>query len=171
MVSRVIPTAEAETWAKKLEELEGEVEAVLREEKEERALAGQEMMVKKGENLLEHGEEIRRRERRTWFVDAKGKEGARRRGAEELNGVGAAAGGGKKGKGMGEGRLSEKEKKRRDDRRERVEGGRVWKKGKGDGDVRGAGKKGDGKKGKMKGKGKTDRSKVKKVGGKKRGGR
>jgi ATP-dependent RNA helicase DDX27 len=51
----------------KLEELEEEVEAVLKEEKEEKAMKIAEMEVRKGENVMRYQDEIMARPRRTWF--------------------------------------------------------------------------------------------------------
>ena len=124
IVSRTIPIEEGETWQKRVEDLEAEVEDVLREEKEEKLIRNEEMMVKKGENLIEHEDEIMSRGKRTWFANAKEKERAKMKGWEELNGVAKREGAKKR-------KLSGKEKKARDDHRERVEG-RMWKKGKGD---------------------------------------
>ena len=132
VISRVIPQDVGESWQKKVEGLEEEVEEVLKEEKEERLLQSQEMMVKKGENLIDYEEEIKAREKRTWFTTQQGKEKARIKGLEELNGPSKKT----------KGKLSGKEKKAKDDRRERGEG-RMWKKRKGD--ARAVGKAGGSK--------------------------
>ena len=103
--------------------MESEIEAVLKEEKEEKQLATAEMQVTKGENLIRHQDEILARPKRTWFESEEEKKKAKRAGREELNGVVVKSGGKTK--------LSGKDKKRLDDHKERVEG-RMWKKGKGD---------------------------------------
>lgn len=121
IVSRIVDAGAVDTLAKSIEELEPEIEEVLRDEKEERAMRGVEMQVRKGENLLQHEDEIKARPKRTWFESEKEKKVAKQKGLEELNGL-------KKRK---EGKLSNKDKKRLDDTRERKEGS-VWKKGKGD---------------------------------------
>ena len=81
------------------------------------------MRLKKGENMIDHEQEIMARPKRTWFETEADKKKAKAKGNEELNGQ---VGKGKKGK------LSNKDKKRLDDRRERKEG-KMWKKGKGEG--------------------------------------
>jgi len=124
IVSRVVEAAVADEWVRKVEALEEEVEAVMREEKEEKAMGVVEMEVRKGENLMEFEGEIKSRPKRTWFESERDKKAAKEVGKRELNG--ADAGGKVKKK---EGRLSNKDKKRLDDHRERVEG-KMWKKGK-----------------------------------------
>ncbi len=124
IVSRTVEAVLADEWAKKVESLQDVVEAILKEEKEEKALAGAEMHLRKGENIMEHESEIKSRPKRTWFESEKEKQIAKKSGQAELNG---AVGLGKK----KVGKLSGKDKKMLDDRRERKEG-RVWKKGKGE---------------------------------------
>ncbi|KAL8791823.1 MAG: hypothetical protein Q9195_005559 [Heterodermia aff. obscurata] len=128
IVSRTVDAGAVDALAARIEALEGEVEAVLREEKEERAMKGAEMQVKKGENLIEFAGEIGARPRRTWFESEREKGVAKRRGLVQLNGEGGGRG---RERGEGKGKMSNKDKKRADDRRERMEGG-VWKKGRGD---------------------------------------
>jgi hypothetical protein len=55
--------------AKKLEELEG----VLKEGKEERAMRIAEMKIRKGENIVKYEDEIMAWPKRTWFTTKKGK--------------------------------------------------------------------------------------------------
>ncbi|TKY84733.1 hypothetical protein EX895_005813 [Sporisorium graminicola] len=64
---RIIPAAVASRMLETLEELKPEVDAVLREEKEEKALRIAEMELKKGENMAAHADEIFSRPKRTWF--------------------------------------------------------------------------------------------------------
>lgn len=144
IVSRVVEAAVADEWVHRVEALEAEVEAVMREEKEEKVMGVVEMEVRKGENLMEFEGEIKSRPKRTWFESERDKKAAKEVGKRELNG-GEAGGKMKK-----EGRLSNKDKKRLDDHRERVEG-KMWKKGKeergigggrGGGKVRGGGGRG-----------------------------
>lgn len=135
IVSRVVEAAVADEWVRRVEALEVEVEAVMREEKEEKAMGVVEMEVRKGENLMEFEGEIKSRPKRTWFESERDKKAAKEVGKRELNG--AEAGGKAKKK---EGRLSHKDKKRLDDHRERVEG-KIWKKGK---EERGVGGRGGG---------------------------
>ncbi|CBQ73546.1 related to DRS1-RNA helicase of the DEAD box family [Sporisorium reilianum SRZ2] len=64
---RIIPAAVASKMLETLEQLKPEVDAVLREEKEEKALRIAEMELKKGENMAAHADEIFARPKRTWF--------------------------------------------------------------------------------------------------------
>ena len=154
ILSRVVEAGLADEWAKKVEDLEDEVEAIMKEEKEEKALAGAEMTLRKGENIMAHESEIKSRPKRTWFESEKEKQIAKKSGQAELNG--AVGLGNKKA-----GKLSGKDKKMLDDRRERKEG-RVWKKGKADEMGDGLGKS----KGMGKGKGKGKEGRKKDIGGK-----
>ncbi|KAI9810875.1 MAG: nucleolar DEAD-box protein required for synthesis of 60S ribosomal subunit [Thelocarpon impressellum] len=122
IVSRVVDPAAVDTWATKLETMEDDIEAILKEEHEEKQLAQAEMQVKRGSNLLTHEDEIKARPRRTWFESEKEKQLAKVAGKQELNGVAEGKRDRKKGK------LSGKEKKKLEARDGRAEG-RVWKKG------------------------------------------
>lgn len=157
IVSRTLDAGEVDTLATRISALDAEIDGILADEKSERALKGAEMEVRKGENLMQFEEEIKARPKRTWFETEREKKVSKERAFEELNGVK---------KKLGKERLSNNDKKRLDDRRDRKEGA-VWKKGKGD--VRGGGESGKGKaKVKEVGKG---REKVKGGGGKTRGGK
>ncbi|BCR93266.1 putative ATP-dependent RNA helicase DRS1 [Aspergillus luchuensis] len=123
IASRVIEPAVADSWAAKAEELAEEVEEVLSEEKLEKQLAQAEMQVTKGENLIKHEAEIKSRPKRTWFETERDKKAARKLGAAELNGPDAGLSKKEKQK------LSNKDKKRLDDSRQRQEAGSGWKKG------------------------------------------
>jgi ATP-dependent RNA helicase DDX27 len=121
-VSRQIPPEEVERWTKKLKEMEDEIEEVLQEEKEERAMSITERDLKRGENMIVHEDEIKSRPKRTWFESEKDKVAAKEKGAARLNGPLDAAQKKKK-------KLSGKDRKKLelgDVRRE----GKVWKKGK-----------------------------------------
>ena len=83
--------------------------------------------------MMTHESEIKSRPKRTWFESEKEKQIAKKSGKVELNG---AVGLGRK----QVGKLSGKDKKMLDDRRERKEG-RMWKKGKGGKDRGGKAKK------------------------------
>ncbi|KAH2651829.1 nucleolar DEAD-box protein required for synthesis of 60S ribosomal subunit, partial [Aspergillus fumigatus] len=122
IVSRVVDPAVADEWAAKAKGLEDEIEEVLQEEKLEKQMAQAEMQVTKGENLIKHEAEIMSRPKRTWFETERDKRAARKLGATELNGPS------KKDKV----KLSNKDKKRLDDARQRHEGNIGWKKGKAD---------------------------------------
>ncbi|CAE6405767.1 unnamed protein product [Rhizoctonia solani] len=73
---RVVPSEVVASVVEKLEELKGEVEEVLKEEKEEKLLRTAEMELKKGQNMITHEEEIFGRPKRTWFQTDKEKEKA-----------------------------------------------------------------------------------------------
>ena len=124
IVSRVLDLEEVDALDNTVQKLEEEVEDVLREEKEEKQLAQADLQLTRGENLVKHEKEIMARPRRTWFESERDKRAAKKSGREELNGPDTT-------KGKKEKRnLSGKDKKRLDDRRERLEG-KVWRKGKG----------------------------------------
>ncbi|KAH0538433.1 nucleolar DEAD-box protein required for synthesis of 60S ribosomal subunit [Glutinoglossum americanum] len=121
IVSRTVDPNAADKWAKAIEDLHGEIEEVLKEEKEEKQLSQVEMQLKRGENIIDHQDEIMAKPKRTWFESEKEKRRAKILGKVELNGPEAV---GRKEKR----KLSNKMKKKLDDR-ERRETGRVWKKG------------------------------------------
>ena len=123
IVSRVVEPEMVDEWTVKLSALEGEVEEIMKEEKEEKQMSQAEMQVRKGENIMDHESEIMSRPKRTWFESEKEKRMAKKSGRAELNGPKSVAG--KKGKR----KLSGKEKKKLDDSRERMEG-KGWKKSK-----------------------------------------
>ncbi|KAG6036348.1 nucleolar DEAD-box protein required for synthesis of 60S ribosomal subunit [Claviceps citrina] len=127
IISRIIPPAEADALQREIDAMEDDIKEIMQEEKEEKQLAQAEMQVKKGENLIEHEAEIKSRPRRTWFETEHDKKKASKAGKDELNGL-------REGLKMksASGKLSNKDKKKLDSRAERVDGGRAWKKGKGD---------------------------------------
>ncbi|TFY80122.1 hypothetical protein EWM64_g3896 [Hericium alpestre] len=63
-------------WATKLESLKDDIAGVLQDEKEEKQLRQAEMELKKGQNMIEHGDEIYSRPARTWFQTGKDKQKA-----------------------------------------------------------------------------------------------
>ncbi|KAF2740846.1 ATP-dependent RNA helicase-like protein DRS1 [Polyplosphaeria fusca] len=130
VVSRQVPSEEITHWTKKLKQLEEEIEEVLKEEKEERALSITERDLKRGENLILHENEIKSRPKRTWFEGEKDKKVSKQRGAAELNGPAEGAKREKR-------KLSGKDRKKLELRDTRNEG-KVWKKGKDGKDGRGA---------------------------------
>ena len=161
VVNRKIDAKDVDAWDRKISALDDEVEAVLREEKEEKALGRAEMELKRGENLVEHEREIMSRPKRTWFESETDKRKAKKRSREELNRVG-----GKKAdrdgldkkrqqmKAKGGGKLSGKDMKRLDDTRARTQG-KVWKKGPSEKSPKGKGGSSKSKKGKAKAEGKA----------------
>jgi ATP-dependent RNA helicase DDX27 len=118
--SRVIALAEADEWQAQIDDMASEIEEILQTEKEEKHLAQAEMLVKKGENLIEHAAEIKSRPKRTWFESAHDKEKAKEAGNSELNGPKPT---------KNKKKLSNKDKKKLDSKAERA-GGHSWKKGK-----------------------------------------
>ncbi|KAK0547656.1 nucleolar DEAD-box protein required for synthesis of 60S ribosomal subunit [Tilletia horrida] len=77
MKQRVLPNDAVSSVAAELERLKPEIEEVLREEKEEKALAIAEMEARKGENRIKFEDEIMSRPKRTWFTGEKEKEAAK----------------------------------------------------------------------------------------------
>lgn len=132
IVSRVVEVKEADEWAKKVEDMQEEIEEILVEEKEDKQLAQAEMQVKRGENIIVHEDEIKGRPRRTWFESEQEKKDAKKLGKSELNGKDIGSILKKK-----PGKLSNKDKKKLDDRESRTEG-KVWKKGRAERDGKGA---------------------------------
>lgn len=145
IISRVIEVSEADKWAAKVDDMEDEIAEILVEEKEDKLLAQTEMQVRRGENIIVHEDEIKGRPRRTWFESQQDKTDAKKAGKAELNGVESML----KKKG---GKLSNKDKKKLDDRDERM-GGKVWKKGRAERDGKGALEQKKGERGKKKVKG------------------
>ncbi|KAH0286295.1 DEAD-domain-containing protein [Aureobasidium namibiae CBS 147.97] len=130
--SRIIDAKVADDWSRKVDLLAVEIEDVLREEKEEKVLATTEMQMRRTENIMVHEDEILSRPKKTWFESEKDKRAAHQRGKEELNGAmtpGAKLKGDRK-------KLSNKQKKKLEDKDERMEGG-GWKKGKAERDGKG----------------------------------
>ncbi|KAF8849021.1 DEAD-domain-containing protein [Acephala macrosclerotiorum] len=130
IVSRVVEPSEADEWSKKVDDMADEIEEILLEEKEDKQLAQVEMQVRKGENIMTHEDEIKGRPKRTWFESELDKQAAKKAGRAELNGAESVL----RRKG---GKLSNKDKKKLDDRESRLEG-KVWKKGRAERDGKGA---------------------------------
>ncbi|KAL8697936.1 MAG: hypothetical protein Q9201_006841, partial [Fulgogasparrea decipioides] len=87
VASRTVNNELVDAWQVKVDEMEGEVDAILKEEKEEKAMGEAERDVRKGENLVDYEKEIRARPKRTWFESEREKRIAKKSGAVELNGV------------------------------------------------------------------------------------
>lgn len=123
---RTIDPSDADTWQTRIDDMEDEIEAVLREEKEQKVMANTERDLQKADNIVAHKEEIMARPKKTWFESEADKTTAKKKGFAALNGPGdgeAAAG-----KKKPSGKLSNKQKKKLMDRDERKEG-KEWKKG------------------------------------------
>lgn len=80
---RLIPHDVVAQVAERIASLKGDVDEVLKEEKEEKALRQAEMELKKGTNMIEHRDEIMGRPKRTWFQTEKEKEAAKNLSAKE----------------------------------------------------------------------------------------
>lgn len=119
--SLIIDPTDADKWQDKIDEMADEIEAIAREEKEEKQLAQVEMEIKKGENMVIHEDEIKSRPKRTWFETQHDKKKAKDAGRAELNGLKESL------KKKGNGKLSNKDKKKLDAKSTRSEG--MWKKG------------------------------------------
>lgn len=115
IVSRTIAQTDADKWQDQIDEMDGEVDEIIKEEKEERQLAQAEMQVKKGENMIEHEAEIKSRPKRTWFQTQDAKKAAEQAGADSLNKLREQL------KKKSNGKLSNKDKKRLDARAVRVD--------------------------------------------------
>ena len=116
IVSRVMATDEVDNMHSKIEAMDDEIEDVLREEKEEKSFAQTEQDLRRGENRIKHEAEIMSRPKRTWFESERDKAQAKERAVMELNGMEIKVKGEKK-------KLSNKDRKRMDARKERKEGG------------------------------------------------
>ncbi|KAK3057534.1 nucleolar DEAD-box protein required for synthesis of 60S ribosomal subunit [Extremus antarcticus] len=132
---RTVEPNDADAWQAKIDAMEDEVEAVLREEKEERAMANTERDIARADNIVEHQDEIMARPKKTWFESEADKKTAKDKGRVVLNGPAAVVEGDKKKKG---GKLSNKQKKALQDKDDR-KAGNEWKKGKNSGERAGAG--------------------------------
>ncbi|KAK6438620.1 nucleolar DEAD-box protein required for synthesis of 60S ribosomal subunit [Oleoguttula sp. CCFEE 5521] len=130
---RTIDAKDADACADRIDAMADEIEAVLVEEKEEKALLTTEKQLSKADNMVKYNDEIQARPKKTWFQTEKDKVEAKAKGNVALNGVEAGERAKKKGK------LSGKEKKALLDKDER-KAGLEWKKGKAErlaGEVRG----------------------------------
>ncbi|KAI0051695.1 DEAD-domain-containing protein [Auriscalpium vulgare] len=73
---RTVPPDTVAKYATKLEALKHEIAGVMADEKEEKHLRRAEMELKKGQNMLDHEQEIYSRPARTWFQSGKDKQKA-----------------------------------------------------------------------------------------------
>ncbi|CAI5508480.1 unnamed protein product [Closterium sp. Naga37s-1] len=123
---RQIAQAAVERWRQRVEGMERDVAAVMKQETEERVLRKAEMEAVKAENMLTHRDEIFAKPKRTWFQSKREKEAVAEAAkavadAEEEGGEGASGKGGGKGGGkvlsleeVQEKRRKEKMKKQRE---------------------------------------------------------
>ncbi|WVW86968.1 ATP-dependent RNA helicase DRS1 [Kwoniella bestiolae CBS 10118] len=75
--NRIIPSEAINAMAEKLNEIKDEIQEVMREEKEEKLMRQADMELKKGQNMVEHQDEIYARPARTWFQSEKDKQNAK----------------------------------------------------------------------------------------------
>lgn len=132
ITSRILDPSTVSNLSLRLQSLDPEIEEILHEEKQEKHLVQLEEQVTRGQNLIRHQAEIQSRPRRTWFESEREKIENQQRARVEV--------GLDRKKKEGGGRLSGKDRKKLDLRRERVEG-RMWKKGKERVDSKGKDKK------------------------------
>ncbi|TFK30462.1 ATP-dependent RNA helicase drs1 [Coprinopsis marcescibilis] len=85
---RVVDASVVQKFSDKLESFKSEIEAVLKEEKEEKHIRRAEMELSKGENMMKHEEEIFSRPARTWFQSNKEKEKSKEAGKQAHEGTG-----------------------------------------------------------------------------------
>lgn len=71
--SRIVAEQSINKWVQKIEQMEDQVIAIVREEREEMALRKAEMEASKAENLIVHRDEIFSRPKKTWFITEKEK--------------------------------------------------------------------------------------------------
>lgn len=122
--SRIVEAEKADKLQAQIDGMEREIKEIMREEKEEKQFAAAEMQVRKGENMIEHEAEIKSRPKRTWFETEHDKQKAKEAGKVELNGA-------RESKKKALGKISNKVRKRLDNKAERADG-MGWRKGKAD---------------------------------------
>ncbi|KAL1413678.1 nucleolar DEAD-box protein required for synthesis of 60S ribosomal subunit [Vanrija albida] len=88
---RIIPGEAVSAMAEKLDELKDEITDVLKEEREEKAMRQADMEIRKGQNMVEHEDEIFSRPARTWFQSEKEKQTAKEAGKAAHAGTSKAA--------------------------------------------------------------------------------
>lgn len=121
--SVTIDAATVREWQAKVDELEGEVDEILAEEKELKQLQQADMEITKGENLIKHADEIKSRPKRTWFETEHDKKKAKEPAPTKLAAMRESLK-----KKHSNGKLSGKDMKKLDNKAER-QNGRLWKKG------------------------------------------
>lgn len=67
LAQRLVPSPAVASWHDKIERMEGQIEYVLGEERDEKELRKAEMEAQKASNMIEHETEIYSRPARTWF--------------------------------------------------------------------------------------------------------
>ncbi|KXT12585.1 hypothetical protein AC579_2105 [Pseudocercospora musae] len=118
---RSVEASDVDAWQTRLDAMAEDIEDVLREEKEERAMQAIDRDLTKADNIVKYQDEINARPKKTWFESEKDKQAAKDKGRAVLNGPEATAREKKKGK------LSNKDKKKLQNRDDRAAGGNEWK--------------------------------------------
>ncbi|KAK4505780.1 hypothetical protein PRZ48_003745 [Zasmidium cellare] len=121
---RTIDPQDVEAWQTRIDAMQEEIEDVLREEKEDRALQQIDRDLTRADNIVKFENEIMSRPKKTWFESEKDKQAAKEKGRTVLNGPDDGAPKKKEKR-----KLSNKEKKAlltKDDRQAGVE----WRKSK-----------------------------------------
>lgn len=80
---RVIPIEAVTAMSKRLGSFKDEIQGILKEEKEEKAIRVADMEIRKGQNMVEHEKEIFSRPARTWFQTEREKKAAKSLKAKE----------------------------------------------------------------------------------------
>ena len=119
---RTVTSRDADEWQAKCDKLQGKIEDVLREEKEERAISNTERQIARADNIVTHKEEIMARPKKTWFESEADKMSAKDRGRVVLNGGETSSEVKQKKRKT---KLSNKQKKKLLDRDDR-KAGKVW---------------------------------------------
>ncbi|KAL9084018.1 MAG: hypothetical protein Q9159_005440 [Coniocarpon cinnabarinum] len=133
MRTRALPADSVKSLAVEIEQMKGEMDEIMKEEKEEKLLQQTERDMTKSENLLKHEDEIKGRPRRTWFQSENDKKAAKGKGLDQRLGVIGATQDGRENSlpaGKAKKKLSGKDKKRLDARADRLDGKVGKKKGK-----------------------------------------
>ncbi|TIB86636.1 DEAD-domain-containing protein [Wallemia mellicola] len=82
---RIVPTDVLSDVAELVESLQDQIDEILKEEKEDRAIRVAEMELQKSKNMIEHEDEIKSRPARTWFQSEKEKKDSKEAGKEQYN--------------------------------------------------------------------------------------
>ncbi|KAF7195702.1 ATP-dependent RNA helicase DRS1 [Pseudocercospora fuligena] len=117
---RSVEASDVDAWQTRLNAMAEDIEDVLREEKEERAMQAVDRDLTKADNIVKYEDEIKARPKKTWFESERDKQAAKDKGRAVLNGPEATTT--KK-----KGKLSNKDKKKLQNRDDRAAGGNEWK--------------------------------------------
>lgn len=121
---RTVDLQDIEAWQSRVDAMEEEIEDVMREEKEDRAMQQVDRELTRADNIVKYEDEIKSRPKKTWFESEKDKQSAKEKGRTVLNGPTEPTTNRKEKR-----KLSNKEKKALQDRDDR-KSGMEWKKSK-----------------------------------------